>query len=578
MVMQTNSSLIKKDKKMKSIKNILGTASMMALTLSATSCTDGNDWDVDGSLSRLFGLNGDKITVETAETSATVTFSAFTSKAVSSPEYYVFEVSKDSLYEGVENANIIKFGEDKSLTSSPVVLSGLDGDSKYYMRVKAMSSTTNESKWVYYKDGSSFKTKAEQIFNNVEATDLFEDHVNLSWTPGAEVTHITYANANDEENIQTINLTDEEKAAGKYTLAGLQPTSTYTITIYKNDVKRGQLQITTPAAMPAANYKYSLSSDVTVISQTLIDEIAEQAKAAAGNETNYSATIGIPAGAKVALYGTNDSDGGKTNVTIPDGMSVTFFGLAGGETPTITLDKNFDIAGSHAFIKFQNVKLEENGAGYFINQSKACTVSEFTLEDCEVSNVKTSFFRLQNADEAKSIGKLTLKNSIFTNLCAGYGFIHVDAGNGVGHLDNVEIDGCTFNSICVTGKVFIYSKKTDMQDITIKNSTFYNCNGNGQYFVDFNVDTFGPNTFTIENCIFGKSADEATNKNIRSKTPATVANSFRTTDFFKVIKGVNDTEFSSTQLFKDPANGDFTIKAGTLKEKAGDPRWYVVED
>lgn len=562
---------------MKSIKNILGTASMMALALSATSCTDGNDWDVDGSLSRLFGLNGDKITVETAETSATVTFSAFTSKAVPSPEYYVFEVSKDFLYEGVENANIIKFGEDKTLTSSPVVLSGLDRDSKYYMRVKAMSSTSNESKWVYYKDGSSFKTKAEQIFNNVEATDLFEDHVNLSWTPGADVTHITYANTNDAENIQTINLTDEEKAAGKYTLGGLNPTSTYTITIYKNDVKRGQLQVTTPAAMPAANFKYSLASDVTVISQDLIDEIAEKAKAAAGNETNYSATIGIPAGAKVALYGINDSDGGKTNVTIPDGMSVTFFGLAGGDAPTINLDKNFDIAGSHAFIKFQNVKLEENGAGYFINQSKACTVSEFTLENCEVSNLKTSFFRLQGSD-AKSIGKLTLKNSIFTKLCAGYGFIHVDAGSGAGHVDNVEIDGCTFNSICVTGKVFIFSKKTDMQDITIKNSTFYNCNGSGQYFVDFNADTFGPNTFTIENCIFGKSADEATDKNIRSKTPATVANSFRTTDFFKVIKGVNDTEFSSTQLFKDPANGDFTIKAGTLKEKAGDPRWYVVED
>ena len=563
---------------MKSIKNILGTASMMALALSATSCTDGNDWDVDGSLSRLFGLNGDKITVETAETSATVTFSAFTSKAVPSPEYYVFEVSKDSLYEGVENANIIKFGEDKTLTSSPVVLSGLDGDSKYYMRVKAMSSTSNESKWVYYKDGSSFKTKAEQIFNNVEATDLFENHVNLSWTPGADVTHITYANTNDAENIQTINLTDEEKAAGKYTLAGLQPTSTYTITIYKNDVKRGQLQITTPAAMPAADYKYSLASDVTVISQTLIDEIAEQAKAKAGNATNYSATIGIPAGAKVALYGTNDSDGGKTNVTIPDGMSVTFFGLAGGETPTITLDKNFDVAGSHAFIKFQNVKLEENGASYFINQSKACTVSEFTLEDCEVSNIKNSFFRLQGSD-AKSISKLTLKNSIFTKLCAGYGFIHIDAKSGAGHLDNVKIDGCTFNSICVTGKVFIYSNNTDMQDITIKNSTFYNCNGNGQFFVDFGKDAkFGPNTFTIESCIFGKSADEKTDKNIRSKTPATVANSFRTTDFFKVIKGVNDTEFSSEQLFTDPANGNFTIKAGTLKEKAGDPRWYVVED
>ena len=561
---------------MKSIKNILGTASMMALALSATSCTDGNDWDVDGSLSRLFGLNGDKITVEAAETSAKVTFSAFTSKDVAEPEYYVFEVSKDSLYDGVENANIIKYGEDKTLTSSPVVLSGLDGDSKYYMRVKAMSTTANESKWVYYKDGSSFKTKAEQLFNNVDASNLFEDHVNLSWTPGADVTHITYANTSDAENIQTIELTDEEKAAGKYTISGLQPTSTYIITIYRNDVKRGQLQITTPAAMPSANYKYTLPSDVKVISQTLIEEIAEQAKAAAGNETNYSATIGIPAGATVSLYGTAEADGGKTNVTIPDGMSVTFFGLAGGDAPTINLDKNFDVAGSHAYIKFQNVKLVENSAGYFINQSKACTVSEFTLEDCEVTNVKTSFFRLQGSD-AKAISKLTLKNSIFTNLCAGYGFIHIDA-SGKGYVDNIEIDGCTFNGICKTGKVFIFSKKTNMKDIAIKNSTFYNCNGAGQYFVDFNDAAYGPETFTIENCIFGKSADDVTNKNIRSKTAPSVAGSYSTTDFFKVIKGVTATDYSSDQLFTDPANGNFTIKAGTLKEKAGDPRWYPTKD
>ena len=41
------------------------------------------------------------------------------------------EVKQGFLYEGVENANIIKFGEDKTLTSSPVVLSGLTADSKY---------------------------------------------------------------------------------------------------------------------------------------------------------------------------------------------------------------------------------------------------------------------------------------------------------------------------------------------------------------------------------------------------------------------------------------------------------------
>ena len=561
---------------MKSFNKIIGAAAMITLTLSATSCTDGNDWSVDSILSRLFGLNGDKITVETTESAATVTFSAFTSKDVAEPEYYVFEVSKDSLYEGVESANIIKFGEDKSLTSSPVTLNGLDGDSKYYMRVKAMSSQANESKWVYYKDGASFKTKAEQIFNTLTAVDLFEDHVNLSWTPGAAATHITIVNAAAPEDEDKYDLTADEIAAGKFTYDNVKPTTTYTATIYNGESKRGQLQFTTPAAMPPANYKYSLPEDVKVISQTLIEEIAEQAKAAAGSETNYSATIGIPAGAEISLYGTA-TDGGKTNVTIPDGMSVTFFGLAGGDAPTIKMDKNFDVAGSHAYIKFQNVKLEENGANYFINQSKACTVSEFSLEDCEVKDVKNSFFRLQGED-AKAISKLTLKNSIFTNLCAGYGFINIDANNGSGHVDNIEIDGCTFNGICKTGKVFIFSKKTNMQDITIKNSTFYNCNGAGQYFVDFNDASYGADTFVIENCIFGKGADDVTNKNIRSKVAPTVTGSYNTRDFFKVIKGLNALDYTSDQLFTDPANGDFTIKAGTLKEKAGDPRWYPTED
>lgn len=552
---------------------------MMALALTMASCTDGNDWDVDGSLSRLFGIDNDKITVETTESSATVTFSTFTSKDVAEPSYYVFEISKDSLYDDVQNANIIKFGEDKSLTKSPVVLTGLDGDSKYYMRVKSMSDNAKESKWVYYKKGQSFKTKAEQIFNELTAADLFEDHVNFSWTPGAAVTHITIVNVSNPEDKSKHEFTEEEIAAGKISYKNVKPTTTYVATIYNNDVKRGQLQFTTPAAMPAANYKYTLPADVKVISNDLLKEIAEKAKEAAGSETNYSATIGIPADAEISLYGSS-ANGDKTNVNIPDGMSVTFFGLAGGNAPTIKMDKNLDIAGSHAFIKFQNVKLVENGAGYFINQSKACTVSEFTLEDCEVSNVKSSFFRLQGT-EAKAINKLTLKNSIFTNLCSGYGFIHVDDGGkktGANHVDNIEIDGCTFNGICKTGKVFIYSRYQNMQDITIKNSTFYNCNGNGQYFVDFNDKTYGPNTFTIESCIFGKSADETTTKNIRSKTEPSVANSFSTKDFFKVIKGVDALDYTSDQLFTAPAEGNFTIKAGTLSVKTGDPRWYPTED
>lgn len=550
---------------MKSIKNILGAASMMALALSATSCTDGNDWDVDSSLSRLFGVNSDKITVETTMTTATVTFTAYTSKEVAEPEYYLFEVSKDSLYEGVENANIVTYGEDKSLTSSPVVLTGLDNDSKYYMRVKSVSSTANESKWVYYKKGQSFKTKAEQIFNAVAASDLFDDHVKLSWTPGAEVTHITIAQSGTDAK-KKIELSDEIKQEGKAVVTGLTGNTTYVITIYNNDVKRGQLTITTAAPMPTADYKLTLGDDVTEINQDLIDGIAEQAKAAAGNETNYSATIGIKADSELAFG----------SVVIPEGMSVTFFGLAGGNAPTLKFAKALGIDGTHSYIKFQNVNLADNGAGYFINQKNACTIGELSIEDCKVDNFKTTVFRMQKGGEM-TISNLVLTNSIFTKCGAGYAFIHADA-NKLGKYDNIKIDKCTFNTVCATGKHFIYSKDTPSTSIAISNSTFYNVNGGGQFFIDFNKDTIGPNSLSIVNCIFSKQPDEVTNKNIRCSATPEISGCYATNDWFKAFSGLTTLDYSSADLFTDPANGDFTIKNGTLTEKAGDPRWYPAED
>ena len=115
--------------------------------------------------------------------------------------------------------------------------------------------------------------------------------------------------------------------------------TTYLITIYNGSVKRGQLTITTPAPMPAADYKVTLGADVTEINQDLIDEIAGQAKAAAGSETNYSATIGIKADATLDFG----------SVVIPEGMSVTFFGIAGGEAPTSSLRRHWALmAATHS--------------------------------------------------------------------------------------------------------------------------------------------------------------------------------------------------------------------------------------
>ena len=538
---------------------------MMALALTATSCTDGNDWDVDGTLSRLFGVDGNKLSIETTETTATVTFTAFSSKDIAAPDYYVFEVSKDSLYEGVENANIVRYGEDKSLTTSPVELTGLDNDSKYYLRVKSMSDNATESKWVYYKDGQSFKTKAEQLFNEVSASDLFDDHVNLSWTPGAEVTHITMVNTADATIKSKHELTDEEKAAGKISCKNLTGNTTYVFTIYNGDVKRGQLTITTPAPMPAADYKVTLDGDITEINQALIEEIATAAKAAAGSDT-YSATIGIRADKNITF----------TATAIPDGMSINFFGLAGGAAPTFNVKKAIEIGGNHSFITFQNLKIVDGGAGYFINQKNACTVGTISMEDCSVDNVKTSVFRLQGSD-VKTVSNLIIKNCVFTKCGAGYAFIHADASKK-GKFDNINIENSTFNTVCATGKHFIYSKDTPNTSIAISNCTFYNVNGGGQYFIDYNKDTIGPKTLSITNNIFAKQPDEATNRNIRCSATPEISGCYATNDWFKAFPNLTTLDYTSDALFTDAAKGDFSFKAGTLTEKVGDPRWFSVEE
>lgn len=562
---------------MMKLNNMFLVASAMFIGAVATSCTDDNDWGVDSSFDRLFGTNADKISVETDE--ATPTQAKVSFSAVPEATSYTIEVSKDSLYDEVAmgGANAIVYkaetNETNSSTTFVCTLKGLEGDTRYYLRIKSMADGKNESKWVYYKDGDSFKTKAEQIFTGVTDDDRDDSSIRLKWTAGEDVTHLLKI---QEADTTQIALGSEAIANGEYTVTGLSPLTSYTFIIYNGTTKRGSLTASTTAAMPAANYKYTLAADVTQLTQELLDQIAENAKAASGSTTNYSATIGIKGGQTVELSSIDATTGELAALTIPDGMSVTFFGLPGTK-PTLTMKKALGIDGSHAFIAFNNVKVTDNGSNYFINQSNECTVQDITVEDCEMSGFKNAFFRLQSS-AVKEIGTLTLTNSTFDNMCSGYSFVHVDASSGKGVVKNIAMENCTFSNIAATGngKMFVYSKQTNMDSLTINYCTFYNITSNGNYFIDFGDANHGATTFEISNVLFGKTGDEAKNKNLRSSVAPTIWDAYSTTDFFKVIKNVTDLEVSSAELFADPANGDFTVKLDEYK-KFGDQRWNVAE-
>lgn len=561
---------------MKTINKYLGVALMGLGLVSMSSCTDGNDWDVESAFNRLFGADEEKISVTPTATTATVEFSASQPQENNSGNiYYIIEVSKDSLYDevamGGERATV--YGEDKSITKSPFEITGLDGDTEYFLRIKVMSDTKGDSKWAYYDEGAHFKTDAEQIFAEVTADDYTDSQVTLSWTD-PNVTHIAVSVDGAEIEGSPFNLTDEEKANQSKTFTGLNQLTNYTFVIYNGEAKRGTRTVTTAAAPPAAAYTRYLETTETRLNQALFDQIVADARTETG-EQNVSITIVFPAGTTTEIIG-DDTAADPGTLKISDGVSVNFFGRGGGETPTLKLLKNFDIAGSHNFITFEHLNIVDGGAGYCINQSTACSVSEVKFTDCNVSGQATAFFRLQK-DGAKVINALTIDNCVMHDMCSGYSYIHVDANSGDGVVKNINISNSTFYNVAPSGKMFIYSKKTNMESINITNCTFNNNTGSGNYFIDFNDDAYGPSgDFNITNCVFGKSADDNT-KNIRASKDPNVVNSFCTSDFYKQkgFPGINELDYTYDKLFVAPDEADFHFQKGTLEDyKTGDPRWW----
>lgn len=553
---------------MKTIRYIFSIVTVWVIgLLTITSCTDKNDWSVDSSYDRVFSPKASSISVDKGDTYATVTFNS-----APRAEYYIIEISTDELNDdipmgGTDHSQV--FGLDKSITLTSYLIEDLIGDTQYYLRIKGMSDKASDSHWAYYNDGLPFKTLAEQIMNAVTSDDRSEDWIRVTWDADKSVTTLVVTDGNGDE--VPGSPFDVSNAGGEYTVTGLASSTTYTFSIYYGETKRGEITATTNASMPDADYVKILTADETIISQDLLNEFAE--RAAADGKTNYGVTIGIPADAVVDFRGSSDT-GSSSNVTLPDGMSITFFGRAGGDAPTIKFQNLFNLAGSHAYVTFQNVKLVDDGAGYLVNQGDACTVSEFNIIDSEVSGFATSFFRMQG-NAAKSFGTVKLTNSIFHDMCSGYSFLHIDANKGLGGgVKNILIDGCTLYNIAKSGKMFIYSRETAMENIIVSNTTFYNCIGGGQYWIDFGNTTTGcSGKLEFTGCLFTKTPDETTNKNIRSSNSVITDECYHTTDFFKKL-GSTALTYGSDELFTDPANGDFSL---TKELKAGDPRWFAAE-
>ena len=539
--------------------NKIAALACIALMGGMSACTDGNDWDADGSYAGTFRPTS----LSCEQTGKGETTVMFTFGSVPGATSYQIEAATDTITaEEVNPDNIVA-----EVTKSPATVDGFKMETTYWTRIRAISPSGN-SKWIAAK---KFTTEAINVINS-DLTETTMTSVTVRWTGGTALTKATVEK--QEELVREIEPTEEQKAAGEMKITELQPATIYSIKLWNGENRVGMVSVITQSGGPTGDYNITFDP-----ASTMGEQLADvAAKAAEDGNDEYTVTVIIPAGveAMIADKPAEESTDEASALTLPAGMSVTFYGERGNAMDVVTIYKSLNLDGRHSVVKFQNLTV--TGAGYLLNQSNVCAVDSLIIEDCKVSGFTgNTFVRTQGGkyEATNAIGCLKLANSTFDNCGKGYGFIHVDGTI----INNIDIDGCTFSNICTTGKCFFMQSKyvQDIESMRIKNSTFYNYCGNGQYFIDFKDKSAGPATFELSNCIFGKTADETTNKNVRGTCDVAdhTSNCKLLSDCFKVIKGADKLEDkSSADIFTDPDNGDFTLKTGCGIEKCGDPRWY----
>ena len=539
---------------MKDLKYFAIAGSFMSmLAFGVTSCIDGNDWDVDSSYDRVFSVQRDKISVSEQATSAEISWTR-----VKGAENYIIELSTDSLYDEIEigqSEGAMVFGTEEPITESPYVVSGLVPDMKYFLRMKAIAGSKSDSRWSYLAD-YSFTTKTEQIFEPVTGKDLKAESVTLRWEVGADVERIEITH--DGTLVVTHTLTAAEKEAGEATIAGLEPLTSYVATLYLGETKRGVLEFTTTAKVPDADYTHNLAAGDS-LNNTLLLELMEQ---------GYK-TVNITLASGAEYYNEN-------TLIVPDGLSVTFFGMPGDKQAIVGV-KNIEIGGTHSYVNFENVELTGKNGDYVINQSNASTVETVKFNNCFIHDFKNAPFRLQSKDE-KEITNLSFENCIIYGAqTRTYSLVHVDANSGSGKVENINFKNST---VVYTGKCFVYCKNTNFTSLLIENCTLSKVIGSGDYLLDCASTSYGPSGgITINNTIFGSTTTDTT-KGVRSSGTVTVNNSYQTKDVYftgNKFNGLTDYDGTETQLFKDPANNDFTIVDSSFpgKTNCGDSRWYM---
>jgi len=520
--------------------------SFMVFTACDDKLTEITDFDTD----RLFRPIGFQVTMNKTE----VTFKWI---AVEGAVDYTLEISEDTLF------NTVAY----TITTPELqYIKELAGSTKYFARVKANAS--DPAKASGFNARMVFTTPSENLFVNYISTMIAMNTIEVRWLPGANVTNLVLTV--EDTNPQSFEITQAEAEAGYKTIASL-PNAIYKVQLKNEDIVRGTVNVL-------------VEGDVLIL--------PDQTLSAAISAATPGQVLLLQPGA-VYLTGTGTYRFDK-NIKL---RGITPYNLPvlamspGGPSATSAMfgfiqDSQFN------FLRFENVILNgftgNNPAnikiGYIFNNNVRTTVGEVSFTNCVLRNLGNTPFRVQaNTNQVFDLVKFDRCTIFDIGFTSTYAVVN---SNSADFINKIHILNSTIYNF--RGSL-VLRQNQNYQEIVIRN-----CNinqgmmdtGSSRLLIDTNNSAcLGAGIF-IQNNIFGSSGDRAAG--VRKWSPAgefIVTGNFFTTDYIDQ-NPIGDVNFSqrsrmipysgsSTALWNDPVNGDFSFKDVNFAGRgiAGDPRW-----
>ena len=356
--------------------------------------------------------------------------------------YFVLEIYSDK-----EMTQMVGEPHELSLEEVPFVIT-LDPDKEYYARVKGVDATgaLQDSKWAAF-DGPIATTavKSNMFLEFVAKTS---ESVTVKWEAvDNELQRIEWAAG---ETVEKRDLTSAEIAAGEATITGLQPATSYTISIWYASANRGEVVALTDPNLDG----YTQVADLAALQSALAakaPKIFVKSSEVPYELGVYDLTAGVEIVGEQGVDGSRPVISGEFHIADGyDGKAIRFetielngakeaYGFAlqlkngGAEDKTVES------------ILFKNCNITAYSKGLFYEWGKKLNTQRLAWDGCVIYDVNKSFenggdgIDFRNASDVKSLEIInsTIYNGFRT-------FLRLDAAFIVGDL---KVENNTFMNV-----------------------------------------------------------------------------------------------------------------------------------